>query len=235
MGSCDMPKTAKIRNDDYYIEERKSEKSDDIHYLIGKRDGSSRKMHAIVDKDTGDIRVEDNQIVDDEVANRIVTFIELPNGKVIRNAREVVTRQPEDMYTLEYFVYLLDHSSWYKEFIDHEDIWFCKNDTDFQIKTKFISNDFNEPWAKVYPDKTTGKYAVCLIINRSPIKELIFVSCDGGRIFVSWPDIQFKGDKRIFNWNKNSIGYKVMKIIGEYYIYNNIKGVAARSHINIIN
>lgn len=230
-----MSKTAKIRDDNYYIEERKDEGSGDLHYLIGKRDSSDRKMHAIVDKETGEVRVEDNQIIDDEVANKIVTFIELPNGKVIRNAREIVSTEPEDTYTIEYFIYLLNNFEWYKEFIDHEDIWFCKKDINYQIKTEFISNDFDEPWAKVYPDKTTGKHAVRLIINRNPIKELIFVSCDGGRIFVSWPDIEYKDEERLFYWDKNSISYKVMKIIGEYYIYDNIEGVAERSKIKIIN
>lgn len=85
-----MPKTANIKDEEYFIEERTDEGSGDLHYLIGKRDGSSDKMHTVVDRGTGEIRVEDNQIVDDAVVNKIVTFIELPNGKVIRNAREVV-------------------------------------------------------------------------------------------------------------------------------------------------
>jgi hypothetical protein len=74
-----------------------------------------------------------------------------------------------------------------------------------------------------------------LYIAGEPIKEVIFISCDGGRIFVSWPDIEYKeGVENVFYWDKNSIGYKVMKIIGEYYIYESIEGVANQSGIKIV-
>lgn len=230
-----MTRTAKIKDEEYFIEERQDNgKTNDKHYIIGRRDGFSERMHIIVDDKTGEIRVEDNQIIDDAVAKEIITLIKLPNGKIVRNAREVVDVEPLNRNSLEYFVYLLDNAEWYKEIIDHKEIWICREDCNFKIKNKFLNDDFSEDWTKVYPDKTAKKYVIFLYINGEPIKELIFISCDGGRIFVNWPDIEYKNNKKLFYWNKNSVGFKTMKIIGEYYIYKNIEGIAKMSKIKIL-
>ena len=223
----------KYKDNDFYVVERKKDANDDIHFLIGKRNNGSEKMHAIVDIKTGEIRIEDNQIIGDDVAEKITTIIKLPNGKIIRTDRSAVSEEPEEQNTLNYFIFLLDHCSWIKDNINHEEIWFSSKNFNFQIKRNFVDNNFIEPWARVYPDKLTSRYFVYLYLNGSPIKEITFISCDGGRIFVSLPDIEFRGNKRYYYWDKNSIGYKIMKIVGEYYIYNNIEGVAKRSRIII--
>ena len=228
-----MSKSSKIYNDkDFFVVESSQDEHDDQHYFIGRK-GSEDKMHVIVDNKTGEIRVEDNQIIDDSVAKKITAIIKLENGNIIRTDRYSVSSEPEEEYSLNYFIYLLDNFTWVKEDISHEEIWFCSKNYNFQIRKVFVDNSFNEEWTKVYPDKTVSRYSVFLYLNNFPIKEIIFLSCDGGRIFVSLPDIEYKKEERFFYWDQNSLGFKVMKIIGDFYIYKNIEGVAKMSKIDI--
>jgi hypothetical protein len=228
-----MSNSSKIyNNQEFFIIERSQGEHDDLHYLIGKK-GEAEKMHVIVDKKTGEIRVEDNQIIDDSVAKKITATIELQNGIIIRTDRYSIINEPEEKNTLDYFIYLLDTSKWTKEDISHEEIWFSSKNYNFQIKKAFVDNSFNEEWTKVYPDKTVSRYSVFLYLNNFPIKEIVFISCDGGRIFVSLPDIEYKKEERFFYWSRNSLGFKIMKIIGDFYIYESIESVAEKSSIEI--
>lgn len=136
---------------------------------------------------------------------------------------------------LEKYIYFLEHGHWVKEFINENEIWICREDPMFQIEELDDSSDFTEPWTQVYPDKFgSGKNPVNLTIYGVPIKQLYFIYCDGGRINVPMPELKTENDKIKYYWNKNSIEYKVARIIGSFYIYDNIEGVAAMSKIDIV-
>jgi hypothetical protein len=64
--------------------------AEDIHLLIGARDGTPDKAHIILDGKTGEIRVEDNRTEPTDLVAKIVSFITLKDGRVIRTTREAV-------------------------------------------------------------------------------------------------------------------------------------------------
>lgn len=136
--------------------------------------------------------------------------------------------------TLEYFNYLLDNSSWNKEIIKNNEIWISNEDNSFQIHHGNLEGEFRENWTDCYPDPIAYKYPVYLKINNSIIKELTFISIDGGRIFVPSAEKKIE-DKNVINfWNLESLRIKVCNVIGQYYIYNDIYGIAKVSKIEII-
>lgn len=136
--------------------------------------------------------------------------------------------------TLKYFEVLLVNSNWNKEYIDHNPIWIAEDNNTFQIHHGMEGDEFHESWTEMYPDQSTLKYSVYLKIDNSIIKELDFISLDGGRIFVPMPDRIIEDENVNYIWNLNSLEIKVCNIIGTYYIYKNLEGVARRSRIELI-
>ncbi len=58
---------------------------------------------------------------------------------------------------------------------------------------------------------------------------------DGGRIFVPMAELRPVGDDQVeYFWNMNSLEIKVCRIVGDYYIYEDVYGVAKRSGIEIV-
>jgi hypothetical protein len=66
------------------------------------------------------------------------------------------------------------------------------------------------------------------------IKELHFISVDGGRIFVPMPEMRVVDGKREFLWRTSSIEFRVGKVVGSYYRYEDLYGIAKRSKIEIV-
>lgn len=137
--------------------------------------------------------------------------------------------------TLADFEKMLESSKWSNEVIDGSEVWIAENDNTFQISQGERTRDFQERWTTVYPDGNSSGYPVYLKINNNIVKELTFISVDGGRIFVPIPELRpvSKNDVEYF-WNMNSLEIKVCKIIGTYYIYEDIYGVAKRSRIALV-
>lgn len=136
---------------------------------------------------------------------------------------------------LEEFDNLLENSSWRKEFIGHKEIFFSDNDNSYQIEIGEKEREFTEEWTRVYPDKA-GSFLkmVYLKVGGVLVKQFSFISCDGGRILVPLPGVKLIKNKRVFQYDKNSLEYKLGKIIGDFYIYKTIEGVASMSGIKII-
>jgi len=76
--------------------ETRSKEGEDLHLLIGKRDGASEKAHVVVDDKTGEIRVEDNQAEPLELVRKIESIVTLPTGKKIKITRESIDEIIED-------------------------------------------------------------------------------------------------------------------------------------------
>ena len=137
--------------------------------------------------------------------------------------------------TIQDFEDLLESSQWHKEFFDHKEVWIADCDNTYQIECGQKFHQFKEKWTDVYPDPKSSASPVCLKINGNVIKEITFVSMDGGRIFVPMPDIRLRGDENVeYFWNLNSLEVKVCRVAGSYYIYNNLEGVAQRSKIEVV-
>ena len=135
---------------------------------------------------------------------------------------------------IEAFEKLIENASWRKEFINHKQVWICDKDNTFQIEIGDCCGEWQEKWTKVYPDVNASEYPVYLKINNTTIKQLTFISCDGGRIFVPMPELQSEDGQTAYIWKRNSLPYKVCQIVGGYYIHRTIEGVACMSKISII-
>lgn len=58
---------------------------------------------------------------------------------------------------------------------------------------------------------------------------------DGGRIFVPLPDIRAVDDETVqYFYNLNSLEVNVCRVVGSYYIYEDLEGVANRSRIELV-
>jgi hypothetical protein len=89
----------------------------------------------------------------------------------------------------------------------------------------------------VYPDRSGRACPVYLKIGNSVIKELTFVYMDGFRIFVPMTEVRpvaGSPNSPEFFWNKCSLAVKVCQVIGSYYIYESLDGVARMSDVTII-
>lgn len=146
-----------------------------------------------------------------------------------------LTNKEKNSQYLEKFDNLLENSSWKKEIINDKEVLFCNDDNSYQIEIGEGKRDFTESWTQVYPDKNSSFLKpIYLKVEGVIIKEIPFISCDGGRILVPLPETNLIENKRFFQYNKNSIEYKLGKLIGYFYIYKTLEGVAKISNINII-
>ena len=132
------------------------------------------------------------------------------------------------------FEVLLKHS-WVHEFFGNREVWISEVDNMFQMEVGEMDEDFDESWTQRFPDREhTFTFPVTLKVQGVEIKQLTFVFCDGGRILVPMPKTKMVGEKRHFQYNSNSLEYKVGQIIGRFYIYKTLYGVAAQAGIEII-
>jgi hypothetical protein len=129
------------------------------------------------------------------------------------------------------FEALLNHG-WVREFIGNREVWISEVDSMFQIEVGDRDRQFTEEWTRRFPDEFgTSAYRVVLKVQGVEIKELTFVSCDGGRIFVPMP--KCGNGEGEFMYDRHSLDYKVGRIIGQFYIYESMDGVARRAGITI--
>jgi type II secretory pathway pseudopilin PulG len=149
----------------------------------------------------------------------------------LKDTIATLKRELNERNTIHKFENLIEESNWSCSTINGIETWVCDDDQTFQIQLGEPSHGFSESWTKMYPDPLSSEYPVILMIGGSKIKVLTFVSIDGGRIFIPRPDIQPDGE---FFWDKNKLEFKVCSIIGNYYIYNNIEGVAKRSNVKVV-
>jgi len=138
--------------------------------------------------------------------------------------------------TLKAFAHLIEIAAWKKEFIGNKEIWICEKNNTYQIDASSEWRDFEENWTNVFPNKKAFLQPVILKINNTPIKELNYVFCDETRIFVPLPDIETTdaGKNFRYTWKKDSLSFKLLKVIGKYYIWKNIEEVAKLAKINIV-
>lgn len=137
--------------------------------------------------------------------------------------------------TLRDFEDLLRTSTWTKSFVGHIEIWMADADNTFQIEQGESTREFRERWTTAYPDPNSTAYPVYLKINGTTIKELTFISMDGGRIFVPMAEVRLDatGTTEYF-WNLNSLEVWICRVIGSYYIYETLEGVARTSRVVLV-
>jgi len=134
--------------------------------------------------------------------------------------------------TIDFFEEQLSLSTWTKCIFNNREVWIADSDNALQIEQGDQKGKFSEPWTEVYPNPYSYSYPIYLKINNVIIKQLTFISVDGGRIFVPLPEIDVSSaGNREFFWELNALNLKVCKVIGSFYIYGNLEGVARMSRI----
>lgn len=155
-------------------------------------------------------------------------------GALIYALIEILNKKEANNY-LEEFNNLIEDSSWRREIIDNKEVYFCDKNNSYQIEIGLKIEDFTEEWTQVYPDKRgSWRSSVYLKFQGVVIKEIPFISCDGGRIFVPLPERLIENGVRSFQYKEDSLEYKLAKVIGEFYIYETIERVCEMSRIKII-
>jgi hypothetical protein len=97
-----------------------------------------------------------------------------------------------------------------------------------------IAETFSEPWTENFPDQRhSGRCPVYLKIGAATVKEITFVSLDGGRVLVPMPRVRVENRRQIFYWRESSLEFSLGEIIGRFYIHNNMYGVASFCHVMI--
>lgn len=153
-----------------------------------------------------------------------------------KTVHNTTTINSETTHNLKTFERYLEEYRWNKEFIEQKEVWICEYDNLYQIEIGERNDNFTEAWTKVYPaSNESWQKPVYLKIGGNHIKQLLFVAMDGGRIFVPLPEINSNNDQISYYWERNSLEFKVGRIVGEYYIYNSLEGIAERSKIEIKN
>lgn len=110
----------------------------------------------------------------------------------------------------------------------HLSIYRYKKYPNFQIVIdwdKTVVENYREEWIKDYPDKEhNASYYVRLEANAMLLEKELFVSLDGGRIFVPSPRRTLKNDELVYWYD--AIQIQLANIIGEYYLEKDINEFA---------
>lgn len=137
--------------------------------------------------------------------------------------------------TLQNFEKMLESSSWSKTDIDGTEVWIANTDNTYQIEIGERTREFAERWTLLYPDRSSSAYPVYLKLNGLTIRQLTFISMDGGRYFVPMASVrQARNDEVEYFWNLNSLDIKVCRIVGRYYRYSCLEDVAMHSEVAIV-
>ncbi len=78
----------RLKTEGLFIESRSQD--EDLHLLIGKRDGTAEKAHVIIDGNTAEIRVEDNQQEPTDLVKKVESILTLKDGKRVKVTREAI-------------------------------------------------------------------------------------------------------------------------------------------------
>ena len=78
----------RLETEGLFVETRS--RGEDLHLLVGQRDGTGEKAHMIIDGNSGEIRTEDSKQEPTEIAKKIEAILTLPSGKRIKTTREAI-------------------------------------------------------------------------------------------------------------------------------------------------
>jgi len=110
----------------------------------------------------------------------------------------------------------------------HLSIFRLKKYPNFQIVIdwdKPVVENYKEEWIRDYPDKEhNASYFVRLEANAMLLEKELFVSLDGGRIFIPSPRRTLKNDELVYWYDPIQI--QLANIIGEYYLEKDINEFA---------
>lgn len=138
--------------------------------------------------------------------------------------------------TLADFEERLSSDKWSKTYVDNREVWICSADNTFQIHESEHHRPFQEPWTKGFPDPNSTASEIYLKIGPTTIHQVTFVSLDGRRVFVPVPNLRGRGDSDDpqYVWSRSSLEFKLCGVIGQYYIHNDLHGIARRTGVELV-
>ncbi len=155
-------------------------------------------------------------------------------NKELENSLAKVTRTLANQDTLEEFEKLLVEAQWEKNFEGYEPVYVCKSKPTFQFDMRGDRDDFYEDWMKVFPNKSGKAFDLHLKIGGTVVKSLRFISGDGGNYTLPLPEVYLVEGKQAFVWRKNSLGYKIATVIGNFYRSSSLEEVGEFVGIDVI-
>lgn len=159
------------------------------------------------------------------ISTLIAYFFYKISGRDLKNFENRLNEKNE----LKYFEELLESGSWKKNLINESIYWVSDKDHTCQIEIINDEINYNHPWALRNPSKSAMVCTVYLTHNSLKIKKLRFLSIDDGRLFVPKPER--KPSNNEYFLKRDSIEFKISKIIGRYYIYDNLEIFAQKHNI----
>jgi hypothetical protein len=124
--------------------------------------------------------------------------------------------------------------TWSLHSIGGRDTWICNERGVFAILRNDDYEDFEEEWTTKPPDKRASRSTVDLRINGATVRSLDFISLDGGRYFLPMPRKKGRKGEPLYFWERESLEFKVGRIVGSYYRFESIEGAADFLGVEII-
>jgi hypothetical protein len=134
----------------------------------------------------------------------------------------------------EYFEFMLTHGTWSHHSIAGRDTWICDERSVFKIVRNGDYEDFDEEWTRKPPDQRAQKSSIDLKINDSTVRSLDFISLDGGRYLVPMTTKRVLDGQPLYFWERDSLQFKVGRIVGHYYRFDNIEQTAQFLGVEIV-
>jgi len=157
----------------------------------------------------------------------------IKSSKELEENLDEVTRKLSSQETLEEFERLLEQSEWEVDHQGMEPVYVCRAKPTFQFDMKGEGDDFYEDWMKVFPDKNGKVFDLNLKINGITVKTIRFISADGGKYTLPLPEVYLVDDEQAFVWRKNTLGYKVAAVIGNFYRCGSLEEVGRFTGVDV--
>lgn len=140
---------------------------------------------------------------------------------------------------MDKFEYLITYFKWDRKVFWWVITWICNDNYEYQLVLwNDINNNFQENWTKNFRDNENN-YSCELFLKRNWIivNEFVWGYFDGWRIFLPLPDrIYDKNDsqKDFYYYVKNSLKYKMIYKIWDFWSETSFERLFERAKINII-
>ena len=83
-----------LKSKDYWVQSNINGK--DEHLFIGRRDGKGEKVHLILDRETGEIRIDRKDLPPNELLEEVYTIAKIKNGPTIKKTKTTLEFINED-------------------------------------------------------------------------------------------------------------------------------------------
>lgn len=143
------------------------------------------------------------------------------------------------IWKLDKFNYYITHSEWERKNFWWKTTWICNDTDEYQLVLwEDVTKNFKEPWTKIFSDNENN-FSCELFLKKNWIivNEFIWVYLDWVRTFIPIPNRKYgeNEDQDYFYFKKNSVEYKMMMKIWDFWRENSFESLFERTKIYIEN